>query len=218
MTIITWEPCWRIIKSIPNQFEILRRVDRPDGIIERITQTEYLTKRESPGEEEGILDAPPDGRIAGACSAIVEAAFANRSPGRGRFSGKNYGVFYAAGDLKTAMAETSHHYELRMRREQHTYMALDMQVYMYDLNGDFHDLRGQRATQLQVYHNSNYGAARRLAKRQRKNGSDGIAYDSVRRKGGECVAVFNPRLPSNERREQRLRYVWNGEQTRVEPV
>ncbi len=41
--------------------------------------------------------------------------------------------------------------------------------------------------------------------------SNGIAYDSVRREDGECVAVFRPRLLSNGRQERHLCYVWNGE-------
>jgi hypothetical protein len=39
-----------------------------------------------------------------------------------------------------------------------------------------------------------------------------IAYSSVRRPGGDCVAVFRPRLLSNCRQGQHLCYVWDGRQ------
>jgi hypothetical protein len=44
----------------------------------------------------------------------------------------------------------------------------------------------------------------------RDSGSNGIAFDSVRRNGGECIAVFRPRLVQNVRQSVHLRYVWDG--------
>ena len=73
-----------------------------------------------------------------------------------------------------------------------------------------HDLRGQKTTRPLVYHNDNYAAGRHLARTLRAAGSDGIAYDSVGRTGGECVAVFRPPFLSNARQERHLCYVWNG--------
>ena len=36
------------------------------------------------------------------------------------------------------------------------------------------------------------------------------ALDSVRRNGGECVALFRPRLVQNVRQSVHLRYAWDG--------
>ena len=41
-------------------------------------------------------------------------------------------------------------------------------------------------------------------------GSNGIAFESVRRPGGECVAIFRPRLVQNVRQSVHLRYAWDG--------
>ena len=87
-----------------------------------------------------------------------------------------------------------------------------MRVYQVDLDGDLHDLRGQKAAQPLVYHNDNYAAGQHLARTLREAGSNGIAYDSVRRTGGECAAVFRPPLLSNARQERHLCYLWNGQQ------
>jgi hypothetical protein len=42
-------------------------------------------------------------------------------------------------------------------------------------------------------------------------GSNGIVYDSVRHPGGECLALYKPRLIQNLRQGVHLRYVWDGE-------
>ena len=52
--------------------------------------------------------------------------------------------------------------------------------------------------------------AQQTARDLRDAGSDGIVYQSVRRDGGECAAVFRPRLLSNCRQERHLCYVWDG--------
>ena len=75
-----------------------------------------------------------------------------------------------------------------------------------------HDMRGQNTAQPLVYHDDNDAAGRHLARILRAAGSNGIAYDSVRRTGGECVAVFRPPLLSNARQERHLCYVWNGQE------
>jgi hypothetical protein len=38
-----------------------------------------------------------------------------------------------------------------------------------------------------------------------------VAFDSVRRAGGECVAIFRPRLVQNVRQSVHLRYAWDGD-------
>ena len=99
-----------------------------------------------------------------------------------------------------------------MRATGQPRMDLDMRAYRVDLEGDLHDLRGQKAAQPRVYDPDNYAAGQELGRTLRQTGSDGIAYDSVRRTGGECAAVFKPRLLSNVRSERHLCYVWDGVQ------
>ena len=121
-------------------------------------------------------------------------------------------MFYAAGDLDTAIAETRHHRARFMRATAQPRMELDMRVYAIDLDGDLHDLRGRRAALPLVYRRDEYAASQHLAKALREGGSNGIAYDSVRRDGGECAAVFRPPLLANARQERHLCHVWDGRQ------
>ncbi len=76
---------------------------------------------------------------------------------------------------------------------------LEMRVYLVDLDGDLHDLRGQESAYPLVYHNECYVAGQYPAKSLREAGSNGVVYDSVRWQGGKCASVFRPRRLSNAR-------------------
>jgi hypothetical protein len=115
-----------------------------------------------------------------------------------RFTDGTFGVFHAANDLETAIAETRYHRERFMLATAQAHMELDMRVYVVDLAGDLHDLRGQKTAYPLVYHNDNYAAAQHLAKSLRKDGSNGVAYDSVRR-------ADNDSLREARAREQAIR-------------
>jgi len=86
-----------------------------------------------------------------------------------------------------------------------------MRVYAVDLDAELHDIRGMRESHPAWYHPTRYVMSQELGRRIRENGSDGIVYASVRQEGGECAAVFRPRLLSNCRQERHLCYVWDGQ-------
>ena len=69
-----------------------------------------------------------------------------------------------------------------------------------------HDVRNLRDEHAALYADS-YTASQALATELRSEGSDGMAYQSVRHSGGECAAVFRPRLFANCRQERHLCYV-----------
>jgi hypothetical protein len=208
---IEWKPCWRIIPSRFPPIQLFERVTDPDDL-EAIFELESITNPRLRDEVGDIRLVPPDERISGPGTSIIMAAFTHLNPDGSRFSDGSYGVFYAANGLDTAIAETKHHREKFMRATSQAHMELDMRVYVIDLDGDLHELRGRKSAYPLVYHNDNYVAGQHLAKTLRTNGSNGIAYDSVRHDGGECVAVFRPRLLSNARQERHLCYVWDGRQ------
>ena len=206
---IEWKPCRRIIPSQFPPIQLFERIADPDDL-EAIFALDALTNPRLRDEAGDIELVPPDDRVSGPGTTVIMAAFTHPNPNGGRFSDGAYGVFYAAKDLNTAIAETKHHREQFLRATAQTRMELDMRVYLIDLDGDLHDLRGRKATRPHVYQNDSYAAGQHLARTLRAGGLNGIVYDSVRRSGGECVAVFRPLLLSNARQERHLCYVWNG--------
>lgn len=209
VTQVEWKPSCRIIPSRFPPIQLFERVTRPDEL-EAIFAVEALTNPRLRDEAGDIRLVPPEDRVSGPGSSLIMAAFTHLNPEGSRFTDGTYGVFYAASTLDTAIAETTYHRERFMRATDEGRMDLDMRVYLVDLAAALHDLRGRRAEYPLVYHNDNYAAGQHLAATLRKDGSNGIAYDSVRRQGGACVAVFRARLLSNCRQERHLCYVWDG--------
>lgn len=180
--------------------------------MEAIFELDGLTNPRLRDEAGSIQLVPPDARISGPGTSVIMAAFAHLNPSGSRFSDGTYGVLYAADHIDTGVAETKHHRERFMRATSQPRMELDMRVYLIDLEGELHDLRGQKKTQSRIYRTDDYAAGQRLGKTLHQSGSDGIVYDSVRRIGGECAAVFRPPVLSNVRQGKHLCYVWDGQQ------
>jgi len=138
------------------------------------------------------------------------AAFTHLNPEGDRFTNGTYGVFYAGRTIDTAIAETRYHRIRFLQATSEPAQELDMRVYAVDLDAELHDIRAMRESHPAYYHPTSYGVSQELALQFRENGSGGIVYGSVRDEGGECAAVFRPRLLSNCRQERHLCYVWDG--------
>ena len=207
---IEWKPCWRIIPSRFPPIDLFERVGDPDdpGAIHEL---ESLTNPRLRDEVGDLRLVPAEDRVSGPGSSAIMAAFTHLNPEGGRFSDGSWGVFHAGCDLMTAIAETRHHRERFLRNAGQTRIEFDMRVYAVDLDGELHDLRGRKSGYPPACREDSHAAGRHLAEVLRREGSNGIVHDSVRRDGGECAAVFRPRLLSNCRQERHLCYVWDGE-------
>jgi hypothetical protein len=140
---------------------------------------------------------------------VITAPFAHLSPSGSRFADSLFGVFYAAESLTTSIAETRFHRETFLRATRQEPIELDMRTYLADIAAAFHDIRGLRAKMPAIYDPDSYISSQELGRELKRDGSNGIAYDSVRHPGGECLAVFRPRLIQNLRQGMHLRYVWD---------
>ena len=210
VTRVEWKPSWRIIPSLFPPIQLFERVTDPDDL-GVIFELEAQTNSRIRNDVGNIELVPHEDRISDPGTSVIMAAFTHLNPAGNRFSDGTYGAFYSANDLDTAVAETRYHRERFMIATAQGQMELDMRVYLVDLDGYLHDLRGQKTDQPAVYHNDNYSASQNLARTLREDGSNGIVYDSIRRSGGECAAVFRPPLLSKVRQEMHLCYIWNGQ-------
>jgi hypothetical protein len=206
---VRWLPCYRIIPSRFPPINLFERVTDPADL-ETVLDIESMTNDRLRNEVGSLNLVPPEDRISGPGTSPIMAAFTHLPPYGSRFTDGSFGVFYAGRTLETAIAGTKYHREAFLRATSEPRIELDMRVYAVDLDAVLHDIRGMRDTMLGIYDPSSYTASQALAIEIRNSGSSGFAYDSVRKPGGECVAIFKPRVLSNCRQERHLTYVWDG--------
>ncbi len=206
---VSWKPCWRIIPTRYPEERLFDRVADPEDR-ETIEQLEMMTNERMRQERGEISLVPPGDRATGRGGEYIMAAFAYRSPEGSRFSDGGFGVYYAAREIETAVEESRFHREKFMRRTKEAPMRLEMRVLTANLDADLHDIRGMAKRFAKVYSRASYSASQELALKLRKAASHGIAYDSVRRDGGECAAVFRPPSLSHCRQERHMVYDWDG--------
>ena len=160
---------------------------------------------------------PAKDRVFGPGAGYVMAPFVYPSPDGTRFgppalTAESFGVYYAARDEATAIAEVKHHRVAFLEAARAVAQDLDFEVLRAPVKGThFYDLRGRQREFPKVYSPTDYSASQKLGVGLRRKDADGIAYDSVRREGGECVAVFRPRCVGPARAVKNLIFRWDGE-------
>jgi hypothetical protein len=163
------------------------------------------------------LQIPPEERVYGPGAGYVMAPFAYPSPDGTRFGppalrAPSFSVYYAARDEATAIAEVKHHRIAFLEATRAPAQDLDFEVLNAPVGGaHFYDLRDRHREFKAVYSPTDYSSSQKLGAVLREKGADGIAYDSVRREGGECVAVFRPRCVGPARPVKNLIFRWDGE-------
>lgn len=142
------------------------------------------------------LNIIPAGEVVrGPGSSLVMAAFLHSDENGGRFTDRRLGAWYAATELETAIAETVHHNERRLRASAVGFPArIQLRDLVVELDADYLDLRGRQTTNPELYHPTDYSASQAFAATARWpfGGEFGLIYDSVRRTGGTNVCIFRP--------------------------
>ena len=187
---VGWQPCYRLIPSRFPPVSLFDRVARPDEL-EAVYAVQALTNprlRESLGQ---IQLVPPAERVSGEGSTPVMAAFCHLNPEGSRYSDGSWGVYYAAESLDTAVAEVSHHRARFLAATAEPAVELDLRAYVTTVVQPLHDVRPQAWRHL--HDPDSHAAPQRLARQLREAGSWGVVYRSVRREGGQCVALLRPR-------------------------
>ena len=150
-------------------------------------------------------------------AGYVMAPFAFISPDGTRFgppamSASPFGVFYAARDEGTSIAEVKHHRTGFLKAINAPAQDLDFEVLNAEIKGGaFYDLRGRQSKFKDVYSPDDYSSSQTLASDLKALDADGIVYDSVRREGGQCVAVFRPRCVVRCKPVKQVSLRWDGE-------
>ena len=202
-------PCHRIVASRLPTIHLFERVADPADW-EALYKLESMTNPRIRNEVGELSLVPVADRVSGPNASVVMAPFTHLSPQGTRFTDGHFGAYYAAESIDTAIAETRFHRENFLRATTQPPMELEMRCYLADVACELHDFRGRRNELRDIYDPASYSASQKLGRQLRDAGSNGIAFNSVRRSGGECVAVFRPRLVQNVRQSVHLRYAWDG--------
>jgi hypothetical protein len=126
-------------------------------------------------------------------ASIVMAAFLHVPPNGNRFNGPDLGAWYAAAAFATAAAEVAHHLRREAVATSMPLMRRQFRCYQARLDGEFFDIRGERAIRPEIHDPVSYAASQMFGEAVRSGDQCGIVWDSLRHAGGTCVVSYRPR-------------------------
>jgi hypothetical protein len=208
---LDWSPTYRLI---PTRFPPVNLFERvaDAGDLDVVFSIEALTNPRLRQEVGEISLVPLAERMSGPGSSAIMAAFTHLNPNGSRFSDGSYGVYYAARTLKTAVREVSYHQARFLQATHEEPIAIDLRCYKSPVRRPLHDIRGRASELPAVYASDDYSASQRFGAALKAAGSWGVAYDSVRDPGGECVGIFRPLALAPAVQGQHVTLLWNGHQ------
>lgn len=210
---VRWPAACRIVPTRHPSVNLFDRVaDEAD--FEALYQLEAMTNERMRDEIGEIERVPRAERRYGPGSGPIMAAFTHVNTQGSRFADGRFGMFYAARERATAIAETRHHHGRFLAATRQGALHLPMRLYHVSVDARLHDLRPAGAVPAAVYDPDDYGASRALGARLRATGSAGVVYRSVRQTRtpvGQCVGLFSPLGASRCVHAAILLYAWDGE-------
>jgi RES domain len=207
---VRWYEAHRILPSRYPPIQLFERLTDDPAEWEILAELESLTNPRIRDEIGEIRLVPAAERVSGPGASWVMASFTHVNPHGSRFSDGSYGVYYAARELPTAIAETVFHLGRFYGATADPPHAEAMRVLVGRLDAGFHDLRANAEVWAPFLDPDDYGASRALGRRLRAAGSNGVVYPSVRRPGGQCVGAFRPKAVGRPIQARHLQYFWDG--------
>ncbi len=208
---VRWRAAHRIIASRYPPIQLFERLTDDPAEWELLAEVESLTNPRVRDEIGEIRLVPAEDRVSGPGASWVMASFTHVNPRGSRFSDGSYGVYYAARELDTAIAETTFHMARFYAQTADPPHAEEMRVLVGPVDAGFHDIRGDPGRWRAILHPEDYTASQELGRRLRAAGSNGVVYPSVRRHSGQWLGAFRPRAVGLPVQGRHLRYHWDGE-------
>jgi hypothetical protein len=207
---VQWREACRIVPTRhPSVYLYDRVADAAD--FDALYALEALTNDRLRDEVGALQLVAPEDRVFGPGSGPIMAAFTHVNPAGSRFSDGAWGMFYAARERATAIAETAHHHARFLAATNEGPMHLPMRLYHVHVDARLHDLRGPGAVPAAVFAPDDYTAARALGRALHGRGSAGVVYRSVRHTRGQCAGLFKPRGAKDCLHAAILLYAWDGQ-------
>lgn len=202
--------CYRLIPSkYPpiNLYEDVAEASQLDAVF----AIEALTNPRLTEEVGNFASVPVEERLVGIphCSYVM-AAFTHVNPDGARFNTADFGAYYAAPDVHTAIKETVHHMERVMGYTQEPAQDIQMRCIDAWFNAELTDITDQTYLDSELYHPTNYSHSQVFACSLKSEKQDGVVYQSVRHQGYNCYALFKPNLVTKVCQSKHYSYKWNG--------
>lgn len=162
-------------------------------------------------DEIGLLDLVPKTQrlyTVPGCGYVM-AAFTHINPDGSRFSNGDYGIYYAADSLATAIAETVYHKEQFLSFTDEPAQELDMRSLIADFTAELFDLTLLNKNTEPLYSPEHYKVSQTLGAEIKRQQEDGVVYHSVRAEGTN-FALFKPNIIHKCQQGAHFSYVWNG--------
>jgi RES domain-containing protein len=206
---VQWRQACRIVPTRhPSVYLYDRVADAAD--FDALYALEALTNDRIRDETGVVQLVPPEERVFGPGSGPIMAAFTHVNPAGSRFADGAWGMFYAARERATAIAETAYHHARFLAATNEGPMHLPMRLYHVAIDARLHDLRAPDAVPAAVFDAADYAASRALGRVLHDRGSAGVVYPSVRHSKGQCVGLFRPRGARGCLHAAVLLYAWDG--------
>lgn len=199
----------KLYRVIPSQFPPINAFERvvAPTQLDAAWYLESLTNDRLRDVTGDINLVKPEDRVTGRGSSVVMAAFTHIGK-PSRFTDGSYGMYYAARSLETAVRETAFHRGRFLAATNEPAGEIDMRAYVGRAQKPLLDLRAPRFKSL--HDPDDYRPSQLYAAERRKQNDWGFLYNSVRHKGGLCVAALRPPAVSIPMQGPALAYVWDG--------
>ena len=208
-TRVRWDPSYRLVASRFPPVSLFDRVADPADL-EAVLAAESLTNDRLRDEVGAIRLVPLAERVSGPGTTPIMAAFTHLAPEGNRFADGTFGAYYAAREIETCIAEQAHHRAIFLASTREAPGEVDMRSYLAKIDARLVDVRGWGGRKPDIMHRDNYAESQAFARARREQGAVGIVYDSVRREGGQCVAIFRPRAIGIPIQGPHICLVWDG--------
>ena len=208
---VQWVEAWRIVASRFPPINLFERLSANPAVWEALIALEQFTNPRIRDEVGEIQLVPSHRRVSGSNASWVMAPFTHINKRGSRFSAGEYGLYYAAQNLDTAIRETAYHFA-RFAVESHDPPRReDMRVLLGTIDHAFDDITTLPNADMQAILDKNsYAVSQPFAADRRQNGSEGFCYPSVRHAGGNCIAALWPDAVGIPIQERHLKYEWDG--------
>lgn len=209
-------PAWKKLyvqgtsyRIIPSRFPPIQLFERFVSLdeLELAYELEALTNDRLLDEVGQISLVAKDDRICGPGSSAIMAAFTHAGVSS-RFSNGNFGVYYAAMDVDTALAESRHSRARFMAATNEPPQSIKMRCHSCLVDSHLVDASNNS----ELLTPNSWEAPQAFGAAVRSSGELGIVYPSVRLSQGLCIAAFKPKVLTPPATQAGLyEYIWNGE-------